>query len=105
VRFVELFIYRPQQVVLVLVESHTGLELLIQFDVVRTHKDRSYLDAWVYLHEDVLLGVSVMGGKLPVIGLGVNLVKFLYLLRDKLILEGIGCPASHGQGASAPIFW
>lgn len=78
-------------------ESHTGLELLIQFDLVRTHKDRSYLDAWVYLHEDVLLGVSVMGGNLTVIRLGVNLVKFLYLLGDKLILESIGGPASHGQ--------
>ena len=104
-RFGELFINRPQKVVLILVESHSGLELLIQFDVVRTHEDWGYLDTWVYLHKDVLLGVSVVRGKLAVINLCVRLLKFLYLLRDKLILEGISSPASNGHRTCAHVFW
>jgi hypothetical protein len=104
-RFDELFVNRPQKVILILVESHSSLELLIQFDVVRTHKDWSYLDPWVYLHKDVLLGVSVMRGKLTVIGVSVILVKFLNFLRDKLILEGISSPTSCGHRTCAHIFW
>ena len=104
-RFGELFINRPQKVVLILVESHSVLEILIQFDVVRTHKDWSYLDPWVYFHEDVLLGVSIMRGKLAVIELRVRLLKFLYLLRDKLILEGISSPASNRHRTCAHVFW